>query len=417
MVEHVNIADPQIHEPKGVAAASIGQVYVANGAGSGAWSDLIASVSPTNEVIVNSLSDLPTPSGGIIALADNTRYVFGTSLTFTDRIVCGAGTALQGLSSFITTLTYTGTGIFITTGGALTIKDLSFNCATGDFFAQLSGHNFNFTNIQVVACNNLGTITDSLGFQIMDALFSNVAVNGFTLSGNNAFAIFQTNIATINGGAFLDLGSSTINAFSVTDSSVNLGVGTNFISGLPASGNVAAGSLATLLNNRITGSGTALSGVTEDDAQWQFSLNNVISDTRPDGLAYLSSPQTVTISAASTPVIIGGTWTEETSSQMTITAGGRITYDGVKPAKLPIDISLTLNPVSGSNKDLVGYVAINGVVDLNSAQTVRVNSGTPMTVSLHWQHTFQPNDYVEVFVANTTDTVNIEVVNAILRVN
>ncbi len=36
-VEHVNIADPDIHEPKGVAAADVGQVYTANGAGSGSW--------------------------------------------------------------------------------------------------------------------------------------------------------------------------------------------------------------------------------------------------------------------------------------------------------------------------------------------------------------------------------------------
>lgn len=36
-VEHVNITDPEIHEPKGVAAASVGQVYVADGAASGSW--------------------------------------------------------------------------------------------------------------------------------------------------------------------------------------------------------------------------------------------------------------------------------------------------------------------------------------------------------------------------------------------
>jgi hypothetical protein len=35
--EHSVITDPNIHEPKGVAAASAGQVYVANGSGSGAW--------------------------------------------------------------------------------------------------------------------------------------------------------------------------------------------------------------------------------------------------------------------------------------------------------------------------------------------------------------------------------------------
>jgi hypothetical protein len=35
--EHSTIADPDIHEPKGIAAAPLDSVYVANGAGSGAW--------------------------------------------------------------------------------------------------------------------------------------------------------------------------------------------------------------------------------------------------------------------------------------------------------------------------------------------------------------------------------------------
>lgn len=42
-VEHVNITDPNIHEPKGVATASIGKVYVANGAGGGTWKKITES--------------------------------------------------------------------------------------------------------------------------------------------------------------------------------------------------------------------------------------------------------------------------------------------------------------------------------------------------------------------------------------
>ena len=36
-VNHSSLTDPYLHEPKGVAAAASGEVYVANGAGSGAW--------------------------------------------------------------------------------------------------------------------------------------------------------------------------------------------------------------------------------------------------------------------------------------------------------------------------------------------------------------------------------------------
>lgn len=39
-VQHSAITDPNIHEPKGVAAATVNKVYVSNGTGSGVWKKL-----------------------------------------------------------------------------------------------------------------------------------------------------------------------------------------------------------------------------------------------------------------------------------------------------------------------------------------------------------------------------------------
>ena len=36
-VNHSTLSDPYLHEPKGVATASSGDIYLANGSGSGAW--------------------------------------------------------------------------------------------------------------------------------------------------------------------------------------------------------------------------------------------------------------------------------------------------------------------------------------------------------------------------------------------
>lgn len=41
MVEHVNIPEAGLHEPKGVSTAQDGTVYIADGAGSGSWGDPI----------------------------------------------------------------------------------------------------------------------------------------------------------------------------------------------------------------------------------------------------------------------------------------------------------------------------------------------------------------------------------------
>ena len=39
-VNHSTLTDPYLHEPKGVAAAAVGEVYMADGAGSGDWVSL-----------------------------------------------------------------------------------------------------------------------------------------------------------------------------------------------------------------------------------------------------------------------------------------------------------------------------------------------------------------------------------------
>lgn len=83
-VEHSSITDPKIHEPKGVAASAAGKVYVADGAGSGAWEALqdvytgvIADVSTAEVVripIVNAgaVSKVVTVLEGAITVADAT---------------------------------------------------------------------------------------------------------------------------------------------------------------------------------------------------------------------------------------------------------------------------------------------------------------------------------------------------------
>ena len=73
-VNHSSLTDPYLHEPKGTAAASVGQVYVADGAGSGSYTALTDSVSvvtgfddstPAHQHAItttDSVLDLPSPT-------------------------------------------------------------------------------------------------------------------------------------------------------------------------------------------------------------------------------------------------------------------------------------------------------------------------------------------------------------------
>lgn len=58
MAHHKDLTGADLHEPKGVAGASSGQVYVANGGGSGNWTSLAGSYITLTRV----LDDVSTPS-------------------------------------------------------------------------------------------------------------------------------------------------------------------------------------------------------------------------------------------------------------------------------------------------------------------------------------------------------------------
>lgn len=65
MTAHSALSGSELHEPKGVAGASEGEVYVADGSGSGAWEDPLADVNNKNLIYV---------SAQIEDLSDNTKF-------------------------------------------------------------------------------------------------------------------------------------------------------------------------------------------------------------------------------------------------------------------------------------------------------------------------------------------------------
>lgn len=60
-IEHRNLTGAQLHEPKGCSTAGAGTVYVADGVGSGAWQNLMASDRAANRVVLcNHFTDIST---------------------------------------------------------------------------------------------------------------------------------------------------------------------------------------------------------------------------------------------------------------------------------------------------------------------------------------------------------------------
>ncbi len=68
-VNHSSLTDPYLHEPKGAAAATSGDVYVADGAGSGTWEDHRRSVFNVHihDISIASSIYLPIPFAGTVS--------------------------------------------------------------------------------------------------------------------------------------------------------------------------------------------------------------------------------------------------------------------------------------------------------------------------------------------------------------
>lgn len=81
-------------------------------------------------------------------------------------------------------------------------------------------------------------------------------------------------------------------------------------------------------------------------------------------------------------------------------------------------MTIKINSSGASNSDIMAvYIAINGVVEYNSKATAFTDDEEDASITVIWQYEFNPDDYVEVYIANDSDTTDILVSGAVLRVN
>jgi hypothetical protein len=389
--------------------------------------EISVSGTPTSvkTVVVNELSDLPAASGGVITLADDTDYLLTNDINIgTDRLAGGNRTIVRGADSSVINLSYTGTGtMFTSVDKTFRFDRIKKTCANGqllDVSATAPGCVFQMTDMTVDVCDTIGTISGVTLAQFNNVAWNDIATDGLTISGSNTALYMQDNPVFLNGGTFLDLDSATIDKLTVTNPFATLASGTTFLSGLVDSGNINTGGSGTIINGSFQGLGTPLNNINPDDARWFFLGNDAIQDTRPDGLLSLNGAKTVTISAINTPVKIGGVaadWIIERVSQATGNTDGSVTYDGERIATLPMLANITAEVVSGTNKDLTFYIAIDGAVVANSAIKTTVSSGAPKNTTIPWQEALSNAQYVEVWVENNSDATDVLVNTGILRLN
>jgi len=123
-VLHSALTSTELHEPKGTASASANQVYVANGAGSGAWtsrqmtfSAVIADVSSAETVFI------PMPFAGTVT---KVITVLEGAVTAADATITVENSAAASMGTI--TVAYVGSAA----GDVDTLAPLSNNTVTDD---------------------------------------------------------------------------------------------------------------------------------------------------------------------------------------------------------------------------------------------------------------------------------------------
>lgn len=379
-------------------------------------------LTPSNQVLINAKSDFPAAVSGVITLLADTQYVIGADINLGSDVFAMADlTCLTGNESVLTTLTSTSTGdLFTMSDATVSINNLTIDIPNGRMF------NFTDTASRILRCQELVVNCDRWGTFIStsDSIirFNNcagsIATDGLTFVGDFRNLFWDTSAITIAAGSIFDLGTATFDSILIDVVVANLNGSSVALTGATGSANINTGGIGSLtrLVNGVTG--TPLAGITPDDARWEFSGNDSIRDTRPDGLLSMQGNATATVIATqSVYVLVAGVWTVEDTSQFTGTAAGRLTYNGTKDIKQPITFSCSIEPVTGGSTNLSMRVAINGAVIAASEQDVRTSSGTPVNITLIWQSVLSTGDYVEVWVANDDNTNNVLVSSAIARMN
>lgn len=384
--------------------------------------DVTGEAGASTTVVIAEESDFPAAVSGVITLEPRTDYLVIANITTANRFVLSNDTLLRSVDSSQVDLIYTGTGTMLTSVDASNkISRITLACATGtlaDISSTTGQHIFQMVDMTVTTCDKIGTFDSLFATQLSDVAFLNIVSDGASFTGTHGLFIAQTDLSIIEAGSLFNLGTATFNTFSYGTSQVTLNGTSTMLTGATGSANILAGGLGTIINTRIQGAGTPLSGISTDDALWQFELNDDIADTRTDGLLSMQgNAVATTITTQSVGVLVAGTWVIEDTGQMTGTTAGRLTNDAGKLAKLPITSSVTIVPVSGGSQTMGLAIAVNGTMVANSLRTANASAGVPTAITVPWQENLAPGDFVELFVSNESGITNVLVSSGVHRVN
>lgn len=371
-----------------------------------------------NVVYVNSISDFPAPSGGVITLAANTTYLLGavniTALVDGNpvRFVLSEGTVVTGIDPINSVLTYSGADNLFTA--------TNVNAVLCSFLANIpNGSLISFTSINRTLClthvsmsgGTVGTANGGETIKVYDCEWRNI-VNGLAISGEWDTVrvnrnLIETDVGTT--GAILDfIGTGTAEIFDI-DIFENKFV-TDTITAIRVAEPLIVTDEAYLVNNRFRGTATFIDGVNFSTAKWYLRSNTGSEDTRMTAHMWMNGNTTATtISAIDEWVKIGIATSANSLAGFTHTSPNTLTYLRAQPKSVKIVASLD---VESSSNNQVCQVAVfrNGSLVAATAREIELNTqNISKSITINSRIEIGINDVLELYIRNRTSITNFTV--------
>lgn len=417
-INHQDLTDPKLHEPKDVATAATGTVYLANGTGSGSWGAVPGA--GQNQVTINTASDFPAAVAGVISLEDNTVYQISGSINVgSDRFLLGNQSQIEGSIVSVDSITSSTTGTLFTATTSVTFKNITLSAANGKMFSATGAgalaEIFVVSNVTILTCDTLGTFTN-WGLTVFSEFgLLNAATNGINFVGT--CGELKTFAATYldYSGIGIDLGTATFNGIFIGPNvRFSSQVGTTGLDVAPNSANINA-NLRGFINNTIfEGAGTGTIGLDPSDILWSLANNAGVADTHLGAQGgIIGSALSTTFSGLgsgnSVLVNFGTAFIKDIEDQFTVSTAGRIKYIGKETRLFFVDATLFGSIAGGATRQYVYTVAKNGGQIISSSSKTEYDGSNPGANSVTSLVEMVEDDFIEIKVFAVTATTTLVV--------
>ncbi len=369
-----------------------------------------------NLVIVQSAADFPPPVSGVITLTAGVAYEVNGTIYMTSKINLN-GCYLVGMDANNDKLIYlpsTGELFTGTKGGTLKTLTLVANTTGAKLFNldMAATENLIVRDAIIASCKDIGLVK---GGYIVFFSVINYSGNttGITYENNTNLFLDNTAWFPTNGGTFEKL----VGTFGVIEKLGGFSQPMTAAIGLDVSGITSITDAGNLKNTAYLGTGTKVNG--SFSSKWEVEAPGLPTekDDVATGNLYLTASTATSFSGANIPGKVLCTTTGVGLFRVATSVSNRLEYKGTKNRRFAVIASASVTAQS-ANKNFSFYIYKNGVKLPESEQAMRLSTGVDKgSLTLSCTILLSTNDYLELWVANTSDgsSMTVETLNITIR--